>query len=295
MIRNDFCKFYLYEIVFWILLFPVFGFGQEYSVDFNKDNYNYIEITIDLREVPKNIIYEDVGCVLNFYDWNNNLVDQKSFILTDSELPKLKAGRIYQRLILHEVSSASFVSGIGLYSNSRAIGTKVDDPNSNSEQLADNNSDKIQATTIFINLLTNNGHFVVAKDGGSDKVEADRSVADLWETFLLVDLNGGKLISGDLVNLRSQNLCYLVAEHGGGAEVRADRNQADKWETFTIIKVNGGEEIKYNDLIALRAYNGQFVVAEGGGGGKVKANRNSISFWETFKLIEPGWWIINKW
>ncbi len=135
-------------------------------------------------------------------------------------------------------------------------------------------------------LRASNGQYVVAEGGGGGVVNANRSQAGAWETFTLIDKNGGPLVNGDPVNLRSANGPFVVAEGGGGREVLANRTVAGAWETFVILKVRGssGTEIRHGDSVALKASNGQYVVAEGGGGGAVNANRNAIGAWETFTL-----------
>jgi hypothetical protein len=100
------------------------------------------------------------------------------------------------------------------------------------------------------------GYFVVAEDGGGDVVNANRTAIGSWETFTLIDLNGGTLDNGDLVNIRSVNGYYVVAEGGGDDVVNANRTVAQTWETFRIMKVGGTGTIHSGDAISLQAYNG---------------------------------------
>ncbi len=140
-----------------------------------------------------------------------------------------------------------------------------------------------------IHLKAHNGQYMVAEEGGGGEVKADRDAAGEWETFTLIDLNGGRLVDGDRVHLRtSDGTHYLVAEDGGGREVKADRTEAGAWETFTIVKAGGSGEIMDGDAIALKADNGNYVVAEEGGGQEVNANREAIGEWETFSLELAG-------
>jgi hypothetical protein len=138
-----------------------------------------------------------------------------------------------------------------------------------------------------VHLRTLNGHFVVAEGGGGRDLNATRTAARAWETFTLIDQNGGELTSGDKVNLVAfDGQHYVVAEGGGGREVAANRPHARNWESFTIRKVNGGDPIRFGDSVTLQAYNGNYVVAEGGGGGAVNADRPHARTWETFTLIK---------
>jgi len=134
------------------------------------------------------------------------------------------------------------------------------------------------------------GYFVVAEGGGGSVVNANRLGVGPWETFTLIDLNGGALESGDLVNIQSVFGYFVVAEGGGGDVVNANRTAAGAWETFRIEKVGGCCGIGSGDSISLQAINGwsggggNYVVAEGGGGSVVNANRGAVGPWETFTI-----------
>ncbi|HSL81312.1 MAG TPA: S8 family peptidase, partial [Thermoanaerobaculia bacterium] len=52
-------------------------------------------------------------------------------------------------------------------------------------------------TRITVNLQASNGQYVVAENGGGGVINANRNVAAAWETFTLVDRNGGLLQHGD--------------------------------------------------------------------------------------------------
>ncbi len=141
-----------------------------------------------------------------------------------------------------------------------------------------------------VRLKASNGQYVVAEGGGGGVVNANRPQAGAWETFTLIDKNGGILMNGDAVNFKTATGHFLVAEGSGGREVLANRTAPGPWETFVMVKVKGsaGQEIVHGDAIALRASSGQYLVAEGGGGGVVNANRNAIGPWETFILEFVG-------
>ena len=134
------------------------------------------------------------------------------------------------------------------------------------------------------------GFFVVAEGGGGDVVNANRGAIGSWETFTLIDLNGGSLESGDLVHIQSVNGHFVVAEGGGGDVVNANRTVPLEWETFRIEKVGGSGVISSGNTISLQAYNGwsggggNYVVAEDGGGSVVNANRDAVGAWEMFTL-----------
>src|SRR4051794_8129636 len=50
-----------------------------------------------------------------------------------------------------------------------------------------------------------NGDFVVAENGGGSIVNANRKVAQQWETLTMLDLNGGVLADGDFIALAAAN------------------------------------------------------------------------------------------
>src|SRR5215213_3558464 len=142
-------------------------------------------------------------------------------------------------------------------------------------------------TTAFQTIF---GYFVVAEGGGGDVLNANRGAIGPWETFTVIDLNGGALESGDLINIQSVGGYYVVAESGGGDVVNCNRTVPQQWETFRIEKLGGGGTIGSGDSISLHVYNGwsccggSYVVAEGGGGSVVNANRGAVGAWETFTI-----------
>jgi len=137
-----------------------------------------------------------------------------------------------------------------------------------------------------VTFQSSNGYFVVAENGGNDVVNADRSSAGIWETFTLIDLNGGILSSGDHINLLSTDGHYVVADLGASNRVYANRDTAGSWEDFVIRSTNGSPTIAAGTPISLQsAASSLYAVAEGGGGpgtAGVWANRTSVGSWETF-------------
>lgn len=129
--------------------------------------------------------------------------------------------------------------------------------------------------------------YLVAELGGGGAVNANRPARGAWESFTLVDLNGGALRDGDFVQLRSADGHYLCAEGGGGGELVADRTNGGAWETFRIERLDGAADISSGDRVAFRASSGHYLVAELGGGDVARANRPSRGAWETF-VIELG-------
>lgn len=146
----------------------------------------------------------------------------------------------------------------------------------------------VKAANMRIHLKTHNGKYLQAVNGGGGEVLAKGDEPRQWETFTLIDINGGKdLISGEEVYIRAYDRKhYLCAEQGGGDKVVADRTQPKNWETFIIQKMNGGGAIRYHDPVAFKAINGNYMVAENGSAAEVNANRTSAGSWETFILYQ---------
>jgi beta-glucanase (GH16 family) len=140
-----------------------------------------------------------------------------------------------------------------------------------------------------ITLKTVGNEFLVAENGGGGIVNANRDVASAWETFQLVDINGGALQSGDLVLLQASNGNYFSAENGGGGIVDANRTTPLDWETFRIGRVGGGSTINFGDQVTLQTKTrGLFLSALNGGGSSLSADRAVASGWESFVYDKAG-------
>src|SRR5260221_72617 len=108
--------------------------------------------------------------------------------------------------------------------------------------------------------------FVGALNNGGGAINATATVAQGWETFSLIDVNGGSLVSGDSVFIKAGNGQYFQALNGGGSSLNAGSNTAQAWETFKIVKPSGGT-IQSGDTVGLQDPVGSWVAAENGGGG----------------------------
>ncbi|MFT3776438.1 MAG: glycoside hydrolase family 16 protein [Minicystis sp.] len=126
--------------------------------------------------------------------------------------------------------------------------------------------------------------FVGAQDNGGGAVIATATVAQAWETFTLIDKNGGSLVSGDEVFIKTGGGQYFQALDGGGSTLNAASYNQLGWETFRIVKVNGSGVIHSGDVIGLQAVTkGTWVSAQNGGGGPVFAYGSALGDWE--KLV----------
>jgi murein DD-endopeptidase MepM/ murein hydrolase activator NlpD len=143
-----------------------------------------------------------------------------------------------------------------------------------------------------INLKSINGNFVVAENGGGERVNANRPSAREWETFILLDLNEGELENGDSVAIKTHNGNFFSAINGGGDKLLADKTALVTWETFVIERVTrrtGENTIKDGDRVAFRTMNKNYLSALDGGGREVNAKPLTLGENEMFliTLNEP--------
>jgi len=267
-------------------------FGNYDNERYNKVASNYGSIWDALAN--KNITFS-CDCTKKAYAYVYPTRPYEIFLCKDFWSAPLTGTDSQAGTLVHEVSHFNVVIGTEdyIYGQSGCRELAENNPkkainNADShEYFAENNPslDTGRSTPVYANLLAANGQYVVAEGGGGGEVNANRNEAKTWETFILIDIAGQPLKSGDRVHLQTYDGAhYVVAEGGGGREIKADRTSPRSWETFVINKTAGTGEIKYGDKISLQAFNGNYVVAEGGGGGKVNANRSQVSDWETFRL-----------
>lgn len=119
-----------------------------------------------------------------------------------------------------------------------------------------------------------NGRYVVAENGGSSPLIANRTAIGAWERYDLLTLGGTR------VALRAQaNGAFVCAENAGASSLIANRGAAGPWETFTLVP-------NPDSSISLRAAaNNRLVTAESGGGAPLIANRITVGQWESFDLV----------
>lgn len=153
------------------------------------------------------------------------------------------------------------------------------------------NSSQFTFTTVtnpnaLVSFLTSDWtHYLTASGCGGGALAATSISQGGCESFKVIDLNGGNLISGETVNLQLGNLWYIVAANGGGSQVNVNSTSAGSWETFTVVKLSGapGTRIFNGDWVAFRTSNGSsYVSAFNGGGSSVNASATSAGWAETF-------------
>ena len=125
--------------------------------------------------------------------------------------------------------------------------------------------------------------YVVSSGAGTPTASATTRSANA--TFVIFDLNGGDLVTGDPVAIRNEEGWYWQAANGGGSSILANAASGSTNARFTIVKISADylDPIAHDDLFALRTANGvHYVVAPQGGA--LAATSTSIIVDEQFRL-----------
>lgn len=144
----------------------------------------------------------------------------------------------------------------------------------------------------FYNKLSN--RWLCAENGGRNSpVMFNRINPDIWEAFVLIDINGGSLRKGDPVFIQSViSGWYLTVEDVFGRKDviwpgRSGVDSGSVWETFYI----DSKETKTNiissgsDISFISKKNGLRWRADFNDQAVVKANTNNYDTWETFRIV----------
>lgn len=141
------------------------------------------------------------------------------------------------------------------------------------------------AKHLTVTLQTYSGNYLVADEGGGAALAATSTTPSAWETFTLSDLDGGALLSGDVVTLRGSSGQWASAVDGGGGVINFTASSETAWEKFSLVKLSGDGAIESGDKVALRTtVSGQFLSAKDAGGGTVSATAPEALEWETLTL-----------
>ncbi len=117
-------------------------------------------------------------------------------------------------------------------------------------------------------------HYVGVNQDGT--LDADPTVADLWEIFELEEFSDGRFAIQTLA-CHPQPSQYVRAVNGGGAELVADRSQANDHEKFSKHSLPGGR-------VALKTASQKFWRAIGAGGGALDCGAAVPDAWEAFTI-----------
>ncbi len=131
------------------------------------------------------------------------------------------------------------------------------------------------ATTLsYISLKAKSGPAksqVVALEGGGGQVEASSPNRADWETFGIVDLNGGLLVSGDRLALKTCQRFYLNATAQGECTAVATM-PTSTWAQFTIYKAFGGTIADKDEVSLKNVQTGLYLSATNGGAGNLRCD-----------------------
>ncbi|MEI3802624.1 MULTISPECIES: glycosyl hydrolase family 18 protein [unclassified Chitinophaga] len=114
--------------------------------------------------------------------------------------------------------------------------------------------------------LRGNNNLYVSGENGTQAMNCNRTSAQGWEQFTVVDAGGGKIA------LRSQGK-YVSSENGAQA-ITCNRTSIQDWEKFTWINNSNG-------TISLLCNNGGYICSENGTQA-MSSWRTTIGTWESF-------------
>lgn len=113
--------------------------------------------------------------------------------------------------------------------------------------------------------IRGNNNLFVSGNNGTAPLICNRTTAQAWEQFTVVDAGGGKIA------LRSMG--KYVSSENGTAAMTANRTTIGDWEKFDWVVSGSG--------FALRGNNGRYVSSENGAA-NMMCNRTTIGGWEVF-------------
>ncbi len=132
------------------------------------------------------------------------------------------------------------------------------------------------------------GQYLVAENGGGGEVNVNRSQAQAWETFKIIDKNGGSLVNGDLVYIQAYNGQFLQVSQGTGTRLNAASKNSEAWETFRI-KASGNNAIKKGSIVGFQSISSnRYISAMDGGGKNALVQGVAFDAWEKFVVEIPG-------
>lgn len=114
--------------------------------------------------------------------------------------------------------------------------------------------------------LKGNNNLFVSSENGTAPMQCNRTVAQGWEQFIVVDAGGGKIA------LQSQN--KYVSSENGSAPITCNRTTIGDWEKFDWV-------VNADGKVSLRGNNGRYISSENGTAA-MTCNRTAIGPWEAF-------------
>lgn len=115
--------------------------------------------------------------------------------------------------------------------------------------------------------LQNSGKYV-SSNNGTAPITCDRTSAQGWEKFDVIDAGNAKIA------LRGSNGLYVSSENGS-APMTCTRTSYSDWEKFEWVKISSTQ-------VALKGNNGKYVSSENGATTGMNCNRATYQGWEIF-------------
>ncbi|MBC7532791.1 MAG: glycoside hydrolase family 16 protein [Oligoflexus sp.] len=145
------------------------------------------------------------------------------------------------------------------------------------------------ASTTIVNLRTTAlGLYLSAENQGGGIVKADRTQAREWETFRLIDKNGGQLQNGDMVYIQTLGGYFFQVLGGSSTALNAASRNPEAWEMFRVVTLNGGAVGNGSVVGFQSASNNKFLSALGGGQSLVDVHGDKFEGWERFYIDIKG-------
>jgi beta-glucanase (GH16 family) len=116
--------------------------------------------------------------------------------------------------------------------------------------------------------LKGSNNLYVSGENGTQAMNCNRTTAQAWEQFLVVDAGNGKV--------ELQSMSKYVSSENGTMPITCNRTTAGGWEQFTWVTNSDGS-------ISLQGSNGKFVSSENGTQA-MTCNRTTAGAWEDFRV-----------
>lgn len=123
-----------------------------------------------------------------------------------------------------------------------------------------------------VHFKTHDGDFMRAMSGGNSFISAGSSQIGTWESFVLEQLDNGK------VSIKARDGHYVGLDSYLVGTLKANHDSVGAASQFELVALD-------NNKLALRADNGRFLRADFGGGAGLSAASGSIGNNQTFELI----------
>jgi beta-glucanase (GH16 family) len=116
--------------------------------------------------------------------------------------------------------------------------------------------------------LKGNNNLYVSGENGTMAMNCNRTTAQAWEQFLVVDAGNGKV--------ELQSMAKYVSSENGTQPITCNRTTPQAWEQFNWISNADG-------TISLQGSNGDFVSSENGAQA-MTCTRTTAQAWEEFRV-----------